>query len=87
MLLGPDYELCQVEMLGIQETGDNMIDNDTPEMIVIEKDDFELMESDLDYWVAAATMLSELLAFNEIEHEISEEAVAEFLIRKKAELT
>lgn len=64
-----------------------MISNeDTPEMIIMEKADFELMESDLEYWVAAATMLSETLSINEIEHEISEEAVAEYLIRKNAEI-
>lgn len=59
----------------------------TPEMVLMEKADYELMESDLEYWVSAATMLSELLAINCIEHTISEEAVAEYLTRKMAELT
>ena len=61
-----------------------MIDNDTPEMVVMPKEDYELMESDLDYWVAATTMLSELLSTHGIEHEVGEEAVAEYLIAKEA---
>ena len=65
-----------------------MIDNDdtTPEMIIMSKEDYELMESDLEYWVAAATMLSETLGLHDIEHEISEEVVAEYLMRKTEEL-
>lgn len=62
-------------------------DEQTPEMVIAPKADWELMESDLDYWVAAATMLSELLASHSIEHAISEEAVAEYLERKMAEIT
>ena len=56
------------------------------EMVMMDAEEYELLESDLEYWVSAATMLSELLSENGIEHEVNEQSVAEFLIRKDVEL-
>jgi hypothetical protein len=56
------------------------------EMVMIDSRDFEEMENDLAYWVAACSMLSEILTTNNIEYDVNEEAVAEFLIRKESEI-
>jgi hypothetical protein len=49
------------------------------EMVMMSEDDFEGMSEDLNYWVAAASMLGSLLIAHEIEFELTEEAVAEYI--------
>ncbi len=57
------------------------MDNEFPlgEMIMIPESEYDLLERDLEYWVTATTMLSSILAANNIDHEVNEDTVEEYL--------
>jgi hypothetical protein len=55
------------------------------EIVLMNEDDFAEMESDIAYWSAAATMLTEILQSHGIEYDLSEEVVMEYLKRKETD--
>tara|TARA_R100001463_G_scaffold19965_5_gene48899 strand:+ start:633 stop:851 length:219 start_codon:yes stop_codon:yes gene_type:complete len=49
------------------------------DMVLMKETELNELESDLEYWHLTVARLSELLTKNAIEHEISEESLAEWL--------
>lgn len=48
------------------------------EMVMINEADLDEMESDLDHWITACSMLSDLLKEHGIDHEVNDLTVAAY---------
>lgn len=53
------------------------------EMAVIDSEELDSMLEDLNYWIAATAMLSDILVANNIDHEVTDKTVMEYLKQVK----
>ena len=55
------------------------------DMAMIDSAELDELMEDLNYWVTATSMLSDLLVANNIEHEVTDATVLEYLKNRKEE--
>lgn len=53
------------------------------EMAVIDSEELDSMLEDLNYWITATAMLSDILVANNIDHEVTDKTVMEYLKQVK----